>query len=191
MSTQYRGTAYKIAVCALFSALLVGGKWILNGIPNVEIVSILLAVFSFVWGLSCALPSVAVFVLCEMLLFGFNVWVVEYFIHWTTLAVVFALLGKVKYRSNAVMLVVVTAAAVVLTTGYGAMTSVMDTLISYSGDTGFVVRADDFWTRFGILYIRGVGFFITHIVSNAVIFAVGFFPLWRLNKRMMERREWE
>jgi energy-coupling factor transport system substrate-specific component len=189
MSTQYRGAAYKIAVCALFSALLVCGKWILNGLPNVEIVSILLAVFSFVWGVGYALPVVLVFVLCEMLIFGFNVWVVEYFIHWTTLAVVFALLGKVKYKSNAVTLVVVTAAAVVLTAGYGAMTSVVDTLISYSGDTGFVVRAADFWTRFGILYVRGVGFFVTHIISNAVIFAVGFVPLWRLCRRMREREE--
>ena len=54
--------ALYIAITAMFSALLVGGKQALSAIPNVEVVTIVVALCSYVWGLGVALPAVFVFI---------------------------------------------------------------------------------------------------------------------------------
>ena len=54
--------ALYIAITAMFSALLVGGKQALVAIPNVEVVTIIIALCSYVWGLGVALPAVFVFI---------------------------------------------------------------------------------------------------------------------------------
>ena len=177
-----KNVALYVAITALFSALLTGGKMALAAIPNVEVVTILIAVFAYVWGLAYALPSVAVFIVVQIFIYGFNIWVLQYFVHWPAVAVVFALLGKLRWRRTWVKIVVPTAVAVVVTVLFGVMTSATDTFVSYMGGS-FSFNFDDYWYRFGIVYVRGASFYVTQIICNAVLFASTFLPLVKALKR--------
>ena len=113
--TNGKNTALYIAVVAVFTAMLSGGKFALMAIPNVEVVTILVALFSAVWGWKYSIPATIIFVILEMFLWGFNTWVLEYLIHWPFVAMVFGLLGKVHFKSNAMKLICFTACAMVVT----------------------------------------------------------------------------
>lgn len=180
--------ALDIAVIALFAALLSGGKLALAVVPNVEIVTLLIAVFATTWGARYAIPAVIVFVLIETILWGFNTWVLSYLIHWNALALVYILAKPLINRLNIPLKIVLsTAIAVVMTALFGVLTSLIDTFLAIK-PSGMVIATNDFWYRFAVLYGRGVVFFVIHIVSNAVMLAVGYVPLttllYKLRKRM-------
>lgn len=178
-----KNVALYVAITALFSALLTGGKMALAAIPNVEVVTILIAVFAYVWGLAYALPSVVVFIVVQIFIYGFNIWVIQYFIHWPAVAVAFWLIGKIRWKKVWLNIVVVTVSAVVVTFLFGVMTSMIDTLISYTAKAGFKFALDDFWYRFGIVYVRGASFYVTQIICNGGLFATVFLPLAKALKR--------
>ena len=160
-------TSKKIAVIALMSATMTGGKMAMAFLPNVEPVSILLAVYAFVFGFTFALPAAFVFALTETLIWGVNTWVISYFIYWPLLAVVFSLLSAKKAPARLAV-----ASAVALTAFFGVLTSLVDVGL-------FMGRFDNFWARFGVMYARGVVFYAVHIVSNLAIFCACFRPLCR------------
>lgn len=173
-------TAKQIATTALFASTLTGGKLALSFIPNVEIVTILIAVYATVWGWKYTLPAVNIFVVVETLLYGFNTWVISYFIHWNFLAVVFLLFRPFITRFPLwLKIIVATVAAAVITTLFGVLTSLIDTLLGYTSQ-GFVIATKDFWYRFGVLYARGAVFFAIHIVSNTILFATAYYPLCKV-----------
>ncbi len=178
-----RNPALRIAVTAMFAALLSGGKLALAAVPNVEIVTITIAVCAFVWGLSYALPATLVFVTCDIFIWGFNTWVISYYVYWPLVAVTFWLLGKARFKHAALKVVCVTAAAVVLTALFGVITSAVDTLIGYGGGEFWIVP-ENFFYRFSVMYVRGVVYFLLQIVCNLVLFAVAFLPLEKLNRKM-------
>ena len=158
------------------AATLEGGKLALSFIPNVEIVTLLCAVYGYVFGL-CGIIATYVFVAIETLIWGANTWVISYFIHWGCVAFVFMLFGKFKIESR----LIATAAAVILTTAFGVLTSLVDTGLL----TGFF---DDFWRRFAIIYTRGFVFYIAQIVCNLLLFLIVFKPLVkRIDKIMPDR----
>lgn len=183
-STKY--SAALVAVSAMFAAFLVGGKTALAVLPNIEVVTLLISLCAYVWGLAVVLPAVNVFIAIDMAIWGVNTWIIYYFIHWNIVALVFWLLSKAKLRNKVVEAVVATICAVVLTVCFGALTTAVDTLVGFTG-RGFFVDAENFWYRFGVMYSAGVAFFVTHIVCNAVLFPVAFVPLVMLNKKVKMR----
>lgn len=158
-------TAKKITVIALMSATLTACKTATAFIPNVEPVSILLALYAYVFGIWYALPCAIVFVTAETLIWGVNTWVISYYIYWPLFAIVFSFLG----RRNA-KLWQAAFAAVILTLFFGVLTSLIDVGL-------FMGMFDDFWARFAIMYVRGIAFFAIHVISNCMIFAAAFNPL--------------
>ena len=60
---------------------------------------------------------------------------------------------------------------------------IKDILIAFGGG-GFVFNGEDFFLRFGILYARGIVFFVVHIVSNFILFALLFRPLCELVNKL-------
>lgn len=175
--TNGKNTALYIAVVAVFTAMLSGGKFALMAIPNVEVVTILIALFSAVWGWKYSLPATIVFVILETFLWGFNTWVIEYMIHWPFVALVFGLLGKVSFKSDATKVVCFTVCAVVVTILFGVQTSIVDTLLAYSSSKGFWVVTKEFWYRFSVLYVRGLVFFTVQTISNCIMFTCAYLPL--------------
>lgn len=171
-----------LAITAMFSALLFGGKQALAVLPNIEIVTLVTALCAYVWGLGVCLPAVLVFVMCQIAYYGINTWVVSYLVHWSLVAVAFWLLSKVK--TNKVLTVVtVTITAVVLTATFGVLTSAVDVCIGYVQGQGFYFDFDNFSKRFAAMYLAGASFYVTHVLCNLALFATAFLPLVQLNKK--------
>lgn len=173
--------ALKLCVTAMFSALLVGGKQALAILPNVEVVTLLVAVCAFVWGLSVAMPAVFVFIAVDVAIWGINTWIISYVIHWNVVALCFWLLSKILKRKLSTA-VFATVTAVLLTVAFGVLTSAVDTVIGFTG-SGFFTDFSQFFTRFAAVYVAGISFYVTHVVCNAALFATAFLPLVLLNKK--------
>ena len=172
----HRDRAYKLALIAIMAATLEGGKLALSFIPNVEIVTLLCAVYGYVFGVY-GIISTYIFVGLETLIWGVNTWVISYLIHWGCVAFIFTLFGEFKVKNRLIL----TAAAVIMTAAFGVLTSLVDTGLL----TGFF---NDFWRRFAIIYTRGAVFYIVQIVCNLVLFLIVFKPLVKQIIRILPDR---
>ena len=77
-----------VALIGVMAASVECAKLALSFIPNVEVVSLLLALYGYVFGwmgVVCAF----VFVLTEILVWGVGSWLVSYLIYWPMLAFIF------------------------------------------------------------------------------------------------------
>ena len=117
-----RDRAKKIAIIAMMSATLEGAKLALSFIPNVEIVTLLCALYGYVFGWS-GIIAAYLFVAIESLIWGFNTWVITYLIYWPLVTFCFMLLGKYDIKNR----LVITLTASVLTVFFGVLSSLIDT----------------------------------------------------------------
>ena len=173
MARKVKGikAAKSVALIGIMSATIECAKLALAAIPNVEAVSLLIALYSYVFGIYGVISTV-VFVCIEPLIWGFNTWVATYLIYWPLLGLVFLLLGKFNVKNR----FLIAGIAVFMTFFFGVLSSLVDIGLL----TGFF---DDFFVRFGIYYARGIAFYAVHITSNAIIFLLLFLPfLKRLEK---------
>ena len=154
--------ARAIALVGITAATVECGKLALAALPNIEIVTLLVALYGYVFGWYGVLSAV-VFVSIEPLIYGFGTWLPAYFIYWPLVAMVFMLLAKAKVRNRWIL----TAAAVVLTGFFGVLTSIIDVGL-LSGNF------DRFFYRFGVYYARGIVFYAIQIACNAVLFPLAF-----------------
>ena len=77
-----------IATVGVMAATLECGKLVLSFLPNIEVVSILTALYGFVFGWAGVLAAF-IFVMIEPLIWGFGPWFITYLIYWPLLAFVF------------------------------------------------------------------------------------------------------
>ncbi len=161
--TKVKSTASKVALVGIMAATAEVGKLALAAIPNVEIVTLLLALYAYVFG-CLGILAAAVFVCIEPLIWGFGSWMLSYFIYWPLVALIFWLLGATRVKNRFILAGI----AVTLTAFFGVLTSAVD--------VGFFMgKFDGFLYRFSIMYMRGLPFYITQIICNAALF-VGVFP---------------
>lgn len=165
-----------VAVTAVAAATLTAGKFVLSAIPNVEIVTLLCAVYGFVLGVQGVLATV-IFVACETLIYGVGTWVISYAVHWPSVALVFWLLSRFIKPSR----IVPTAVAVVMTVWFGVLTSLVDVGL-FSGYT------EDFGRRFAVYYARGAVFYAIQTACNAIAFPLLFKPMSELLARLLRPR---
>ena len=163
-----------IALTGVMAATLEAVKLALSALPNIELVSLLLALYGYVFGLSGVLAAF-VFVAAEILIWGLSTWVISYLIYWPILALLFWLIGK--RISNRFALAGI---AAVMTFLFGVLTSLVDVGLL----TGYW---DNFWKRFSIYYLRGAWFYVTHIACNIVTFLTLFKPLEKLFQRLKKQ----
>ena len=165
-----------IVLAALASALLSAGKQALVAIPNVEIVTLLIMLYAACFKPQIAFISTAVFILIECFIWGLNTWVVAYLIHWNFLAFATFLLARVfKIRNRFVYL----AFTILATAAFGVLTTAIDAYISWY-KSGIA-----FEKFFVIIYMRGIYFYIVHIVGNATFNLVLFAPMRLLLEKLM------
>ena len=81
----------KITRIALLSAILYVSKVVLEFLPNVELVSFLILIYTLVFG-SETLLVIAVFNLFEFIQWGFGVWWVSYLYVWPLLCLIVLIL---------------------------------------------------------------------------------------------------
>jgi hypothetical protein len=169
------GIARMVSFVGIMAATIEFGKLALAALPNIEVVSLLCALFSYVFG-GIGFLATVVFVCIEPMIWGVGPWVVSYFIYWPTLSALFLLLGRRRVKNR----VVISFIAVAMTVLFGVLTSLVEVGL-FSGSY------DNFLYRFGIYYLRGVWFYVAQIVTNAVLFPLLFHPLSRLLKRVDPR----
>lgn len=159
------GAAKKIALVGIAAATIECGKLALAFLPNVEVVTLLTALYGYAFGGYGVLASL-VFVCIEPLIWGVNTWVVLYFIYWPLVAVIFWIFGRIKLKNRWI----IAASAVLLTVIFGLLSAFIEIGL-FSG------YFDRFWYRFGIYYLRGIPFYVAQIATNAVLFPLLFLLL--------------
>lgn len=153
-----------IIIIALFAAILTAGKLALMAVPNVEIVTLLIMLYAVTFGLKISLPTTIIFCLMEAMIFGFNTWLITYFIYWPLLAVATFLASKIKNQRNILYAIF----GGLFTILFGVISSAIDAIISSN------VAKINFFVMFSIVYTRGVAYYLTHLVSNIIFITVAF-----------------
>lgn len=161
---KYAYPARTIAFVGIAAATVECAKLALSFLPNVEVVTLLVALYGYVFGW-IGVCAAAVFVCIEPLIYGINTWVITYFIYWPLVAFVFMMLRRRGVKNRFIL----TAWAVLLTVFFGILSSIIDTVI-------LIGVNENYLTNLFIYYLRGIVFYVIQIVSNAVIFPL-LFPL--------------
>jgi hypothetical protein len=127
--------------------------------------------FGYTFG-PLGIVATLVFVCIEPLIWGVGPWLISYFLYWPFVALIFYIFKKKGIKSK----IIFTITALILTTCFGILTSLVD-LGLFSGYT------EDFFERLLIYYLRGVPFYLLQLLSNAIVFPLLFMPLYnRLEK---------
>ncbi len=164
-STDRKLTIRELISLSLIAALLVASKEIMAFLPNIEPVTMLLTCTTLVYGLKALYPCY-IFVLLEVLLYGFGLWSFCYLYIWAILVVVVWLLKKVN-RSW----VIWAAVAALYGLLFGPMTALPYLII------GGWQMAFSYW-------ISGIPFDILHFVGNAVLCGLLLKPLTQLLQKL-------
>lgn len=159
---KYIYSAKAVALVGIMAATLECGKLVLSALPNIEIVTILLALYGYVFGWYGVIAA-AVFVCIEPLIWGFGSWVITYVIYWPLVALAFMLLRKKGVKNRWLL----TAVAVGMTVFFGILSSVVDSAFYFGIN-------ENYFANLGIYYLRGVVFYAVQIACNAALFPTLF-----------------
>lgn len=151
------GKAGDIARMGMMAAVLEAAKYALSFLPNVELVTLLIILYTLCFGKK-VLPVIAVFVLLEGCLYGFGLWWVMYLYTWPLLAGATYLLRR--QRSAWVFSVLAGAFGLM----YGALCSIPYLFV------GGPAAAFSWW-------VAGIPYDIVHCVSNFILCSLLFRPL--------------
>mgnify|MGYP003293338509 CR=1 FL=1 len=157
-----KNSAKAIALVGIMAATVECGKLALSFLPNIEVVTLLLALFGYVFGWYGVLAAV-VFVCIEPLIWGFGSWVLTYIIYWPLVAFAFMLLHRVKVKNRWLL----TASAVGLTVFFGILSSLIDTAF-YLGINEY------YFSNFLMFYMRGAVFYVVQLACNIALFSALF-----------------
>jgi hypothetical protein len=163
-----------IAYIALFSAMLSGGKYILSFIPNIEIVSLLILVIATLFNYKICLPVTLIFCTLETIIYGFSTWVFTYFIYWN----LFGIFASVLFYNKNVISIYAAIYVMICTIIFGVLSTVVDVIFAGFGGVPFKTMLK----LYSIYYVRGIGFFVTHIISNFIIVLFLYRPLCDIKK---------
>lgn len=167
----------ELSVSAVLTAALTGGKLALSFLPNIEIVTLLFIVYALTFGWRRTMIICLVFVLLECFIWGFGWWMPIYLIYWPLMVSVISLLPKFKFRIPAAVI-----SGIALTAFFGVLSTAVE--IGMLGGLGA-----SFWQYFYYRYISGIPFFVTHIISNAVILPLLVPVLYKTFKHYQDRHQ--
>lgn len=165
----------KLVLIAMLGASLNAFKFSLMYIPNIELVTLLIVTYSYVFGINIGFLATMVFCTLEGFIWGFNPsWIFSYFIHWGFLSLVAYFLKLIKVKNSLLVALIVT----IIT----ALFSVQSTFMYYitMGAVGKIGWVD----RFIKTYMSGIIFYITHVVSNFFIVLFAFKPVCIMLKKL-------
>ncbi len=153
----------------ILSAILLAGQLALAPLPNIELVSTLLIIYTQVFKKQVFF-IIYVFVLLEGLVFGFGIWWMSYLYIWSMLALIVLALQKLD---NAVLWAVVSGAFGLL---FGALCAI-PYLIS-----GGIGAAFAYWSA-------GIPYDILHCGGNFALTLILYKPLTRLIRKLHQNMQ--
>lgn len=154
----------QLVTLGLLSAILLVGQLALAPLPNIELVSTLLIIYTQAFKKQVFF-IIYVFALLEGLLFGFGIWWVSYLYVWSILALIVLLLQKLD---SAILWAVVSGAFGLL---FGALCAIPYLV---SGGTG---AAFAYWSA-------GIPYDILHCGGNFALTLLLYKPLTRLISKL-------
>ena len=160
-------TLRQITLFGILGALTFGAKVAMAWMPNIEPVSLMVMLFAVVFGWKCLYP-IYLYVLLEILLYGINLWNINYLYVWAILAV--AAMAMKKLRNPLWW--------ACLSGLFGLAFGLLCTPV-YAAIGGF-----DYAIRW---WIAGLPFDYTHAVGNFVIVLVLFVPLRKLLEKLYRK----
>ena len=154
--------ARAIALVGIMAATLECGKLVLSFLPNIEVVTILCALYGYTFGIY-GIAASAVFVCIEPLIWGFGSWIITYIIYWPLVSLVFMMLRKKGIKNRLIL----TAVALGLTITFGILSSIVDSAF-YLGIN------ENYLKNLCLYYLRGIAFYLVQFACNAVVFPTIF-----------------
>lgn len=159
----------RLVLFALLEAILVGLQVAMAALPNIEAVSLLIMVYTAVFGGGVAY-IIAVFVLLEMTIWGVNTWVISYLYVWGVLALASWLLRKMESRVGWAIL------SGAFGLAFGALCALV--YLPIGGVPMFLST-----------WVVGIPFDLLHCVGNFVIALLLFQPCRKLLAQLWQRME--
>ena len=157
-------TLAQIALFGMLGALTFGAKVAMSGLPNIEPVSLMVMLFAVVFGWKALYP-IYLYVLMEILLYGINLWNINYLYIWTVLAIAAICMRRLR---NPIWWALLSGL-------FGLAFGLLCTPV-YMALDGF-----DYAMRW---WISGFAFDIPHAIGNFVIALVLFYPLRLLLEKL-------
>lgn len=154
--------ARAVALVGIMAATLECGKLALSFLPNIEVVTLLCALYGYVFGVYGVIAA-AVFVCIEPLIYGIGSWILTYILYWPLVAFVFMLLRKRGVKNRLWL----TLTALGLTVFFGALSSVIDTAF-YLGIN------ENYFANLCLYYVRGIVFYFVQLACNGALFPTLF-----------------
>ncbi len=156
----------QLVILSLLGALLFVVQVAFGFLPNIELVSVLIIVYTRVYGWKVFYP-IYLFVVLEAVYYGINTWVIQYAYVWAILALV--VLPLRRYDSRSLWVLVNTAYGFL----FGAFCSITYLLI------GGVSAMAAYW-------LSGIPFDLLHMVGNFLTALILCDPLYRLLSRLKQ-----
>lgn len=155
----------RIVLIAFLTAILETAKFALNAIANVELITLLIIIFTRRFGVRMMLAVCMIFTVLECLWWGISIWTVTYFYVWPILV----LLVHMFRKMTAALSWAILSGAYGLV--FGALCSFTTLVIA-----GFSAAVS--W------WIAGIPYDLVHCVSNFIICLLLFRPLTAALDRM-------
>lgn len=156
--------ARSLAWMGLLTALLFTGQVVMSFLPNLEIVSLLIILYTLFFGKK-VFWMIYGFVFLEGFLYGFGMWWFQYLYIWSVLAMVVLLL---RNNTSALFWSIISG---FFGLSFGALCT-LPYLV-----TGGPAAAFSYW-------VSGLGFDLTHCIGNVVLCLVLFKPLYALLQKV-------
>lgn len=138
-------------------------KLIMAPLPNIEPVSLLMIVYTIVFGIKAIYPLI-VYVILEIVFYGFGLWSVGYLYIWLVLVIATNSIYSIKHSTNTLLWSTVSGI-------YGLMVGMLYIpLYVISGGATFAIG----W------WISGISYDITHGIANFILCATLFQPITKL-----------
>ena len=157
----------EVALFGMLGALTFGGKFVMAGLPNIEPVSLFVMVFAVVFGLKALFP-IGVYVALEILVYGIQLWNINYLYVWAILALVAYCL---RHVSEPLLWAVVSGVFGLL---FGALCA---PVYLFTGGLHF---AFSWW-------LSGIPFDLLHCAGNFILTLLLFSPLRKLLSNLYHR----
>lgn len=155
-------------LCAMLAGLLVISKEILSFLPNIELVSFLLIIYTLTLGVKLTIFTAIIFASVQMLLYGIGIWTPMYFIVWPLLVLFTQLLRK--WLTTEFHLAIFSGLFGLI---FGLLFSVPYFLIDWHTGLSY--------------FLKGIPFDLIHSIGNYLVMLVLYQPVYRAFSRMAKR----
>lgn len=158
-----RATLAELALFGVLGAMTFGMKVVMSYLPNIEPVSLMVMLFAVTFGRRALYP-IYIYVLLEYLLYGLNLWSINYLYIWAILAAAAWLLRGMEHRLGWAL----------LSGGFGLLFGALCAPVDvFIGGFGYAAGR----------WVSGIPYDLFHCAGNFVIALVLFVPM----RNMMER----